>query len=201
MPSVGRPRSFNRDAALTAAMNVFWTLGYEGTSLTDLTQAMNINRPSLYAAFGSKEKLFAEALALYEDTEGSDITRMLNDAVAARVGIEATLRHNARVYVEEGRPRGCLIVLSHLIGTPESREIRSLLAARREAGEAELFDRIERGKANGDVPTDADSKRLAAFYTTILQGMSIKARDGATEAELDEIVTVAMSAWPEKLDL
>lgn len=181
-------------------MNVFWALGYEGTSLTDLTQAMNINRPSLYAAFGSKEKLFADALALYEDIEGGVITRLLDDAETARAGIEATLRHNARVYVEEGRPRGCMIVLSHLVGTPESTEIRSLLVARREAGEAELGDRIERGKTNGDVPADADSKGLAAFYTTILQGMSIKARDGATESELDEIVTVAMSAWPEKLD-
>lgn len=198
MPPVGRPRTFDRDLALTAAMNVFWTLGYEGASLADLTQAMSINRPSLYAAFGSKEKLFAEALALYEEIEGGVIKRMLDDAKTARAGVEATLRHNARVYVEAGRPRGCMIVLSHLVGTPESAEIRALLIARREAGEAELRDRIERGRMEGDVPTEADSTKLAAFYTTILQGMSIRARDGATDAELSGIVTIAMGVWPEK---
>lgn len=178
-------------------MNVFWALGYEGTSLTDLTQAMNVNRPSLYAAFGSKKRLFAEALALYEEIEGGVITRMLDDAAAARAGIEATLRHNARVYVEEGRPRGCMIVLSLLVGTPESSQTRSLLVERRLAGEAELRRRIERGKTEGDVPPDANSARLAAFYTAVLQGMSIKARDGAAETELDEIVSLAMSVWPE----
>lgn len=195
MPPTGRPRAFDRRDALAKAMRVFWAQGYEGTSLSDLTNAMGINRPSLYATFGNKEELFAEALALYEETEGAVITRLLEEAPTARDGIEATLRYNARIYVEQGRPRGCMIVLSLLVGTPESDAVRTLLAERRHAGEDELRLRIERGKAEGDVPRVADAAHLASFYTAVLQGMSVKARDGAGRAELDDIVSAAMRGW------
>jgi AcrR family transcriptional regulator len=196
MQPVGRPRAFDRDDALARAMQVFWARGYEGTSLADLTAAMGINRPSLYAAFGNKEALFAEALALYERNEGAIITRLLDEAQTARAAIEATMRHNARVYVEEGRPRGCMIVLSSLVGAVECESVRQLLAARRSAGEAELRDRIERGKADGDVPAAVDAGRLAGFITAVLQGMSVQARDGASRAELEGIVEAALSGWP-----
>lgn len=196
MPPTGRPRAFDRHDALAKAMQVFWMRGYEGASLADLTDAMGINRPSLYAAFGNKEELFAEALALYEEIEGALVTRLLDQAPTARDGIEATLRYNARVYVEEGRPRGCMIVLSLLVGTPESDTVRALLAERRNAGEDELRLRIERGKAEGDVSSGSDAAHLAAFYTAVLHGMSIKARDGAGRTELDDIVSAAMRGWP-----
>lgn len=196
MTAKGRPRAFDRQEALAAAMHVFWERGYEGTSLADLTREMGINPPSLYGAFGNKEALFAEALALYEAKEAEVITRLLNSAPTAREAIEATLRYNAEVYVEEGRPRGCMIVLSSLVGTPQSETVRRLLAERRRAGEDELRERIQRGQAEGDVPADADAAHLAAFYTTVLQGMSITARDGASRAELARIVTTAMDCWP-----
>lgn len=197
MPSIGRPRAFDRQSALVAAMNVFWTLGYEGASLADLTAAMGINRPSLYAAYGNKEQLFAEALALYEEVEGGIITNLLEQAKTAREAVEATLRHNASVYVLEGRPRGCMIVLSHLVGTPHSTEVRDFLLERRRAGEDELRLRIDRGKDQGDVPMAVDSAELAAFYTAVIQGMSIYARDGADRNKLDAIVGTAMRSWPE----
>ena len=196
MQSVGRPRNFDRDHALARAMEVFWARGYEGTSLSDLTAAMAIGRPSLYAAFGNKEDLFAEALALYEAVEGSAISRLLAEAPTARAGIAATLRHNARVYVETGRPRGCMIVLSSLVGATECEPVRKLLAARRAAGEEELRLRIVRGQAEGDVSRDVDPGQLAAFITAVLQGMSVKARDGAGRAELDAIVDTALRALP-----
>ncbi len=196
MQSVGRPRSFDRDEALARAMEVFWTRGYEGTSLADLTDAMGINRPSLYAAFGNKEDLFAAALALYEAIEGAEISRLLAEAPTARAGIEATLRYNARVYVETGRPRGCMIVLSSLVGATECAPVRALLAARRAAGEEELRLRLARGQAEGDVPADADAAQLASFVTAVLQGMSVKARDGASLAALDAIVDAALRALP-----
>ncbi|HEV7328681.1 MAG TPA: TetR/AcrR family transcriptional regulator [Bosea sp. (in: a-proteobacteria)] len=177
-------------------MAVFWERGYEGTSLADLTEAMGINRPSLYGAFGNKEELFAEALALYEGIEAEQITKALNEAPTAREAIEATLRYNARVYAQDGRPRGCMIVLSLLVGTPESRPVRNLLAERRRVGEHELRDRIARGQAEGDVPSSAAPRQLAAFYTAILQGMSITARDGASREQLDGIVATAMGCWP-----
>ena len=197
-PTTGRPRAFDRQNALATAMQVFWSLGYEGASLADLTEAMGINRPSLYATFGNKEDLFAEALALYEDIEGAVITRLLDEAPTAREGIAATLRYNAQVYVEEGRPHGCMIVLSLLVGTPASHAVRALLAERRRAGEDELRLRIKRGQAEGDVPPTADAAHLASFYTAVLQGMSIKARDGADHAELIDIVSAAMRAWPQE---
>ena len=196
MAAKGRPRAFDRQKALAAAMDVFWERGYEGTTLADLTEAMGINRPSLYGTFGNKEALFAEALALYEGREAEQITTALNEAPSARDAIEATLRYNARVYVEDGRPRGCMIVLSLLVGTPDSGPVRELLAERRRVGEDELCDRIARGQAEGDVPASADPRQMAAFYTAILQGMSITARDGASREALDRIVTTAMACWP-----
>lgn len=196
MQSVGRPRSFDRDQALARAMEVFWAKGYEGTSLGDLTAAMAINRPSLYAAFGNKEDLFAEAIALYEAVEGAPISRLLAEAPTARAGIAATLRHNARVYAETGRPRGCMIVLSSLVGASDCDSVRTLLAARRAAGEDELRRRIERGQSEGDVPQEVDARQLAAFVTAVLQGMSVKARDGASRAELEAVVETALRALP-----
>jgi AcrR family transcriptional regulator len=194
--STGRPRTFDRADALAKAMELFWRRGYEGASLADLTETMGINRPSLYAAFGNKEALFAEALACYEEVEGGAITRLLDEAPTARAGIEASLRHNARVYASEGRPHGCMIVLSSVVGTPDSRNVRQLLAERRRAGEAELRRRIERGKMDGDVAAQADAANLASFLTAVLQGMSVKARDGASRAELDAIVDAALARWP-----
>jgi AcrR family transcriptional regulator len=196
VPALGRPRGFDRDAALAAALRVFWTNGYEGASLADLTAAMGINRPSLYAAFGNKEALFAEALALYERQEGAPLDRLIEEAPTAREAIAATLRHNARVYAREGFPRGCLIVLSLMVGTPESAAVRALLAERRRAGTDALAARIARGQREGDVPPDADPARLAAFYTAVLHGMSVQARDGANEAELMAIAEAAMAGWP-----
>lgn len=196
MPTPGRPRGFDRDAALAAALRVFWTHGYEGASLADLTAAMGINRPSLYAAFGNKEALFSEALALYERQEGAPLDRLIDGAPTARAAISATLRHNARVYAREGFPRGCLIVLSLMVGTPESADVRHLLAERRRAGTDALAARIARGQREGDVPPDVDPTRLASFYTAVLQGMSVHARDGASEAELMAIAETAMAGWP-----
>lgn len=196
MPVPGRPRGFDRDTALAAALRVFWTHGYEGASLADLTAAMGINRPSLYAAFGNKEALFAEALALYERQEGAPLDRLIDEAPTARAAIAASLSHNARVYAREGFPRGCLIVLSLMVGTPESADVRRLLTERRRAGTAALATRIARGQREGDVAPDIDPARLAAFYTAVLQGMSVHARDGGSEAELMAIAETALAAWP-----
>ena len=196
MPASGRPRAFDRDAALAAALRVFWTHGYEGASLAALTAAMRINRPSLYAAFGNKQALFSEALALYERQEGAPLDRLIDEAPTARAAIEASLHHNARAYAREGFPRGCLIVLSLMVGTPESEAVRDLLAARRRAGEDAFAARIARGQREGDVDPTADPQRLAAFYTAVLQGMSVHARDGASEAELVAIADTAMAGWP-----
>jgi AcrR family transcriptional regulator len=191
----GRPRSFDRGEALRRAMVVFWERGYEGTSISDLTQAMGIATPSLYAAFGRKEDLFRQAVELYEATEGAVRARALAGGPTARAAIEAVLRTDARTHPDPATPNGCMVVLAATAGTTENAEVREFLADNRRAGLAAFEARIRRGIEDGDVPATADPAAMAGFYVTVMQGMSIQARDGASTAALDRVVDGAMAAW------
>jgi AcrR family transcriptional regulator len=191
----GRPRSFDREAALRRAMEVFWRRGYEGTAVSDLTRAMAINAPSLYAAFGCKEALFREAVVLYNATEGAVTDRALEAAPTARRAVEDMLRLNAAAYVNPRRPPGCMVTLAATIGTPESAEVRDFLSQCRQQAQDAIEARLVRGVADGDLPEGADISALAAFYYTVLQGLSIQARDGASRDTLAAIVDCAMAAW------
>ena len=195
MAERGRPRGFDRQEALRRAMILFWARGYEGTSLGELTAAMGINKPSLYSAFGCKEELFRQAVALYDETEGGLVQQALDAASTACAAIEAVLRVNAEAYASPRKPLGCMIVLSSLIGAPENEALRGFLTKLRRQGETDLRRRIERGIAEGDVPPGTDARRLATFYTTVLQGLSVQARDGASRKTLNAVVDAAMTAW------
>lgn len=193
---IGRPRAFDRDTALLAAMRTFWTQGYEGTSMQDLVDAMGVNKPSLYSTFGCKEEIFREAVALYDRTEGRATSQSLGEAKTSREAVEKMLRSNARAYAVEAGPRGCMIVLSSLLGAPENESVRAFLAANRSDGETMLRNRLAQGIAEGDLPASADVDQLAAFYTTVLEGLSIQARDEASVEKLNMIIDAAMLAWP-----
>lgn len=195
-PKIGRPRAFDRDTALLAAMRTFWTQGYEGTSVQDLATAMGVNKPSLYATFGCKEEIFREAVELYDRVEGKATSQSLKKAGTAREAVESMLRSNARAYVVEEGPRGCMIVLSSLLGAPENESVRAFLADNRLQGEATLRERLAQGIAEGHLAASADLDQLAAFYTTVLEGLSIQARDGASIEKLNIIIDAAMLAWP-----
>ncbi|WP_437506135.1 TetR/AcrR family transcriptional regulator [Sorangium sp. So ce1099] len=195
MAGRGRPRSFDRAAALRRAMEVFWERGYEGTSLSDLTAAMGINSPSLYAAFGCKESLFREAVSLYNEVEGAAVARAMREEPTARRAVEAMLRGNVEAYVSPGKPSGCMIVLAATLGTQESEAVRGHLAELRRGALVELQRRLDRGVTEGDLPAGTDTAALAAFYTTVLQGLSIQARDGASHEALLSVVDCAMAAW------
>ncbi|WFE30101.1 TetR/AcrR family transcriptional regulator [Solwaraspora sp. WMMD791] len=197
MAKRGRPRTFDRAVALRRAMEVFWRRGYQGASMAELTAAMGIASPSLYAAFTSKESLFREAVDLYNATEGLVPQQALNGPGSARQCIEAMLRHNARAYTDPASPTGCLVVLAAIGGVPESDEVSRFLARCRRRDIDDVRQRIERGIEDGDLPDTVDPASLARFVAAVQQGMSMQARDGATAAELEGVVDVAMAGWDE----
>ena len=187
----GRPRQFDRDAALDKAMRLFWERGYEGTSVEDLAGALGIGKPSLYAAFGPKEQLFHEALDLYESLYGG----ALDDAPTARGAIGGLLRRNAEYYADPNVPSGCMIVLAATVGAPQNAEVRENLLQRRRTSTTMFADRIRQGIADGDVPAGADAQAMAEFYTTVLNGLALQARDGAGGPALARVIDGAMAAW------
>jgi AcrR family transcriptional regulator len=191
----GRPRSFDRAAALRRAMEVFWAKGYDGTSMSDLTAAMGINSPSIYAAFGCKEQLFREAVELYGATEGGRIWSAMIEAPTARAAFETMLRASAREYTRPGKPRGCLVVLSAIhVGEGSEAVCRDLRQQRLYSIE-QLVQRLDRGIADGELPNTIDRRAIATFYATVQQGMSIQARDGASRKALLAVADSAMAAW------
>jgi AcrR family transcriptional regulator len=195
MSDRGRPRSFDRASALRRAMKVFWAKGYDGASLSDLTIVMDINSPSLYAAFGSKEALFHEAVELYAAIEGTEIWTSLQDAPTAREAVERFLHASAKAFTRPGKPRGCLIALGELHSQTANATVCRDLRRRRTKNVAALRDRLERAVREGELPTRLDCQAVATFYATVQQGMSIQARDGATRKTLLDVGGCAMAAW------
>ena len=193
----GRPRSFDKDRALEAALQVFWEKGYEGASLSDLTEAMGINRPSLYAAFGDKEALFRQVLERYERGPGAYMNEALNEPMA-RSAIERMLKGTVAALTCPQSPHGCLYVQGALACGDESSKMRKELATRRSAGELALRKRLKKAKEDGELPATADPADLARFYMAVMHGMSVQAAGGASRGALEGVAETALKAWPGK---
>jgi AcrR family transcriptional regulator len=195
MAERGRPRTFDRGEALHRAMLLFWEKGYQGTSMSELTAAMGINAPSLYACFGSKEELYRETMALYDDYEGGGFGAALAAAPDARTAIETYLMGSAKLFTRPGKPAGCMVVLSVIQAAGVSEEAACELRDARAEMQRVLEARLQAEAAKGALPASCDISAIASFYITVQQGMSIRARDGATRSELEAVARGAMAAW------
>lgn len=190
----GRPRSFDRDAALDQAMLAFWERGYEATSIADLTSTLGISAPSLYAAFGDKRKLFDEVVVVYGGRYADFASVALAEEPTARAGVERVLHEAAEIYTDPAHPPGCMVISAAVNTT--SAEVAEALRERRAASLAMFESRIRADVATGALPADTDARALARYAGAVLQGMSQQSRDGATREELEAVATRAMLAWP-----
>ncbi|WP_052848276.1 TetR/AcrR family transcriptional regulator [Streptomyces avicenniae] len=192
----GRPRSFDREAALEQAVLAFWEHGYETTSVADLTRVMGIGAPSLYAAFGDKKALFEECVARYGERQGSYMGVALAEEPTGGAAVRRLLREAAAVFTAPGRPRGCMVISSAVNYQDAGAEVAAGLRGIRNRNLRTIEGRLREDLAAGLLPPTADPATLARFVGTVLQGMSQQARDGATRQELDAVAEIALTAWP-----
>ena len=196
MAVIGRPRGFDRDAALEAAMFLFWRKGFATTSMNDLCDAMGVGSPSLYAAFSSKEALYLEAVEHYVRTQGPPVWDKLAEGATARAGIENLLiAATDSLPKSRATPAGCMAVLA-AVGDEWPTAIARVVKKVRLEMLGMLRSRLETAVAKGELPASTDIDGLSRFYLSVFQGMAIQARDGATQAELRAVAAAATAAWP-----
>ena len=192
----GRTRSFDRQAALRQAMQVFWALGYEGATLNELQAAMGgIAPPSFYAAFGSKEELFREAVELYSRTLGAPMMKALEEGPTARASIEALLEAAVESFCKPGLPRGCFLVFGAFNSVPSNKNVEDHVRGLRVRRQKAIQRRLQRSVDEGQLPKHLDLVSLAVFYATVIDGLAIQARDGVSRESLDFAIRCAMEAW------
>jgi AcrR family transcriptional regulator len=190
----GRPRSFDRDAALDQAVRLFWAKGYEATSISDLTTTLGIGTPSLYAAFGDKKTLFDEAVEAYTRRYGGYMARALAEEPTAKQAIARLLHEAADQHTRRGRPRGCMLLCAddNTTNTEVAHQLRRL----RKADIAMFEQRIRADIEAGILPPDPGAAALARYTSAVLRGISQSARDGATRHELEQVAELAIQGWP-----
>lgn len=202
MAQMGRPRTFDRQAAVEQAMFLFWQQGYESTSLSQLKAALGggISAPSFYAAFGSKEALFREAAQCYLDTYARVTECLWDDALAPRVAVELALRRSAKMQSEPGHPPGCMVALGCMSApTAEHAAVAAPLTTSRARTRAGFERCVERGIASGELAAETDAASLAAVFYSFLSGVSIQARDGVGYAVFDAAITQILRVWDANL--
>jgi AcrR family transcriptional regulator len=197
-PTRGRPRSFDKDTALDLALQIFWLKGYQATSMSELTEATGLNKPSLYAAFGDKEALYLQALQRYVQTQLPPRAAVLDSEADGRKAVERFLRALAAMYCDPQLPGGCLVLTgASECGSPSTPA--PIDAALRETvafTETMLLQRLQRAQREGHLPRGARTQELAVFFSAVLAGLGVMAKAGAKRAKLDGAISAAMRAWP-----
>lgn len=195
-PRGGRPRAFDLERALDAAMHLFWEHGYEATSLAMLREAMGLTPPQIYNAFADKETLFRKALERYHQTEIGFALDALSAPVPTREAIRRLLMGAAETYSRPGKPGGCLFISGGLATSPQAQAIADELKTYRKASEAAIAERLEKGRALGEFPRDFSVEAFAKYLAGVMNGMSIQARDGASAEELRVLAQTALAVLP-----
>ena len=196
----GRPREFDADEALQRALLLFWRKGYEGTSLSDLTEAMGINRPSLYAAYGNKEAIFRKAVERYCNDTACYFQEAMGEATA-RAAIERLLHDSVEALSNPDTPPGCLLVQGALTCGEDADCVRLELISKRLAGEATLRCRLERAVLEGELPAETNVADLARYFITVLHGLAVQGASGVGRDELGRVARLALRSWPGPLEV
>ncbi|CAB3762199.1 TetR/AcrR family transcriptional regulator [Paraburkholderia humisilvae] len=192
----GRPREFDRRAALRSAMETFWLRGFDACSISELGDAMGINPPSLYAAFGSKEALFREAVELYVDAEGGAAMRQLHAHESVRDGLRAMFRTSAELFTGKRPAKGCMIFLGGMSVSAEHEDLRAYLRSLRRKASTAIAERFTQAKMGGELAADADPKALASLCITVFAGLSVEAADGVRRAVLFDAIDQFIDGLP-----
>lgn len=192
----GRPREFDRDKALKAALNVFWRLGYEPASVAELCKAMEINPPSLYACFGNKSALFMEAVRFYEDTYWREPAKKFLEDPDIYHAVENYFNEAARILLSPETPCGCMLVLAAVNIDENEQEIRAFIDGARHETKKMFAERLRRAIMDGQIPADTDVPALAGALNTLLEGLSLQARDGLFQSQLKAIASFATRMLP-----
>jgi AcrR family transcriptional regulator len=187
MAERGRPRNFDRTQALDRALMAFWQNGFEATSMTDLVEAMGINSPSIYAAFGSKEALFAEALRHYGSVYANALPDALNDAPDTASAMDAMFEAAIDLFTRPDTPGGCFVVNSVASNAPNNPEMEEALKQLRQERLEQIAKCLARDVRSGRLRHDTPVQELADLYAAILQGLAQAARDGLGKERLAKL--------------
>lgn len=200
MAPAGRPRTFDKSLALRNAMHVFWAKGYEGTTMSDLVEAIGVKGPSVYAAFGNKDAIFLEAVKEYSEMMLSGPLKALTEEPDIYQSIKKLLQANLEFFMNSANPRGCLIMTSAINATPEHTDLVNFVRTYRDDYKERLVKRFELALLEKQIRNHSDSSDLAEYYLTVIHGMALRAKDGSTLNQLSRVVEISLSGLRDHLE-
>ncbi|RZG75846.1 TetR/AcrR family transcriptional regulator [Acinetobacter wuhouensis] len=191
----GRPKCFNEQEALQKAMILFWKYGYEATAMSDLTKALNLTAPSIYSTFGDKSQLFHACLDYYLKHEACSLDLIFQQAETAKVAIELYLYENLKKLLQQDKPTGCMLVTATMNCSEQHQPLQHDLLLKRQQVKEKIYQRLQQGVEDGDLSSDADIQAMTDYYSTVIQGLTMQARDGVAIEQLENVVTLALKTW------